>query len=249
MDEQLYIQALIELHEGLARQGPGDKQFSEFIISQLPSLPEKPSIADLGCGAGAGALLLAEIFQSHIKAVDFSSIFLQQLEQQAVKQGLDQYIETVHADMGCLDWEPESIDLLWSEGAAYSITFDGALKAWRQLLAPGGIVVISEMTLFADQVPEAITEFMQKCYSAIKTEKQNIDIIATSGYELLATYRLPSQAWWENYYTQLKENITKHKQSDHGAMQFVIRDTEQEMKMFEQYSDYYGYTFYIMVKQ
>ena len=57
--QQKYIAALIRLHSGLERQGPGDIDFSEFIITQLPKLPPNPRIADIGCGAGAGALFLA----------------------------------------------------------------------------------------------------------------------------------------------------------------------------------------------
>ena len=66
-DQEKYIKALIELHQGLERQGPGDKDYSEYIISQLPELPAKPCIADIGCGAGAGTLILAEKFKSKVK--------------------------------------------------------------------------------------------------------------------------------------------------------------------------------------
>jgi len=60
MDHQAeYITALINLHRGLDRQGPGDADFSRHILSLLSALPPKPRIADLGCGSGAGALLLA----------------------------------------------------------------------------------------------------------------------------------------------------------------------------------------------
>ena len=37
-----YIEALITLHSGLERQGPGDPDFSDFIIEQLPELPQHP---------------------------------------------------------------------------------------------------------------------------------------------------------------------------------------------------------------
>ena len=66
-----YVKALITLHSGLDRQGPGDNDFSQFIIERIPELPPRPRIADLGCGAGAGALILAEKFRSKVKAVDF----------------------------------------------------------------------------------------------------------------------------------------------------------------------------------
>lgn len=247
MEEQdKYISALIELHRGLERQGPGDADYASDIISQLPALPANPRIADLGCGAGAGALLLAEKFQSRVRAVDFSKAFLDELEDHARRRGLEHLVETVECDMGNLDWEPQSIDLLWSEGAAYSITFDGALNAWRPLMALEGVAVISEMCYFTHNVPEPLAAFMRNCYPGIKTETENADVIKTCGFELLGTHRLPSRAWWDNYYGPLQNNIAKFKNSNDPVMQSVIGDTEEEMKIFKQYEAIYGYTFYVM---
>ena len=246
MEEEKYIRALIELHRGLERQGPGDTDFSNFIISQIPELPTNPRIADIGCGAGAGALFLAEKFQSKVRAVDFSREFLDELEDRSRQQGLERLIETVECDMGNLNWEPATIDLLWSEGAAYIITFEGALKAWRPLLASNGIAVISELNYFSGEVPEPVKDFMQQVYPAIKTEQENCDLIQSSGYTVIGTHRLPSKAWWNNYYGPLKKNIESFRNSNDSAMQSVISETEEEMEYFEKYDKYYGYSFYIM---
>ena len=78
-EQEKYIRALIELHRGLERQGPGDTDFSDYIISQLPELPTKPRIADIGCGTGAGTLFLADKFRSKVRAVDISRDFLDEL--------------------------------------------------------------------------------------------------------------------------------------------------------------------------
>jgi len=56
--------------------------------------------------------------------------------------------------MANLDWESGTIDLLWSEGAAYNITFEGTLDAWRPLMAVNGIAVISEMNYLSNDVPD-----------------------------------------------------------------------------------------------
>ena len=128
-EQEKYIRALIELHRGLERQGPGDTGYSNYIISQLPELPTNPRIADIGCGAGAGTLFLADKFRSKVRAVDFSREFLDELEDRAKQRGLEHLVETIECDMGSLDWKPETIDLLWSEGAVYNLTFEGALKS------------------------------------------------------------------------------------------------------------------------
>jgi cyclopropane fatty-acyl-phospholipid synthase-like methyltransferase len=245
-EQQKYIQALIELHRGLERQGPGDTDYSNYIISQIPGLPTNPRIADIGCGAGAGTLILADRFKSKVRAVDFSREFLDELEDRAKQRGLDHLVETIECDMGSLDWEPGTIDLLWSEGAAYNITFEGALKAWRPFMASNGIAVISEMNYFTGEVPEPVKIFMQNAYPAIKTESENSDIVNSSGFEVLVIHRLPSKAWWDNYYEPLRNKMKSLKNSNDSIMQSVIRETEIEMKFFEAYEKFYGYSFYIM---
>ncbi len=245
-EQEEYIQALIELHRGLERQGPGDNDFSNRIISQIPELPPNPRIADIGCGAGAGTLLLADKFRTNIRAADFSREFLTELKERARQQGFDYFIETFECEIGSLDWEPESIDLLWSEGAAYNITFEGALKAWRPLMVTNGIAVISEMNYFTNEVPETVLTYMQNAYPDIKTESENSEIIRSSGFEILGIYRLPSKAWWINYYEPLRKKITSLKDSKDNTMQAVISETEAEIEFFKEYDDFYGYSFYVM---
>ncbi len=245
-EHEKYIQALIKLHLGLERQGPGDTNYSNHILSLIKGLPANPRIADIGCGTGAGTLFLADRFKSKVRAVDFSREFLDELEDRAKQIGLEHLVETIECDMGNLDWESGTIDLLWSEGAAYNITFGGALKAWRPLMAFNGIAVISEMNYFTSDVPEPAKIFMQNAYPAIKTEPENADIINSSGFEVFGIHRLPSKAWWDNYYGPLRNNIDSFKNSNDDIMQSVISETEEEIKFFEEYEEFYGYSFYIM---
>lgn len=148
--------------------------------------------------------------------------------------------------MGNLDWEPGSIDLLWSEGAAYNLTFKGALKAWRPLMAANGIAVISEMSYFTKEVPKPVRIYWQNAYSAIGTESENSNHANLSGFEVVEIHRLPSKAWWDNYYDPLQKKMESFKTSNESIMQAVIKDTEEEMKFFKEYDMYYGYSFYIM---
>ena len=245
-DQEKYIRALIKLHQGLERQGPGDTDFSDYIISQIPELPINPRIADIGCGAGAGTLFLADKFKSKVRAVDFSREFLDELEERAKQRGLEHLVETVECDMGGLDWNPETIDLLWSEGAAYNLTFRGALKAWRPLMAANGIAVISEISYFTSEVPESVRVYWQNAYPAIGSESENANHATSSGFEILGIHRLPSRAWWDNYYRPLRENIDSFKNSQDSIMQTVIKETEEEMSLFEEHDKHYGYSFYIM---
>ena len=91
-----------------------------------------------------------------------------------------------------------------------------------------------------------VKKYMQRAYPAIKTEPENADIINSSGFEVLGIHRLPSKAWWDNYYGPLRNNIESFKNSNDSVMQSVISETEEEMIFFEEYEEFYGYSFYIM---
>ena len=242
--ENDYIAALTNLHRGLDRKGPGDSDFSRNILSNLANLPSKPRIADLGCGSGAGALLLAQYYQSIVRAVDSSSVFIEELKARARQAGLEHLIIPTHGDMAKLDWPANSVDLLWSEGAAYNLGFGQALKIWRPLLASNGIAVISEMSWFTDDRPEAVIAYWQNTYPGMGTEAENTAQANRSGFRVLSTHRLASQAWWVNYYQPLRERMQQLKST--LSIQSVISETEEEIQMFEKFSDFYGYTFYVL---
>ena len=241
-----YLQALIQLHQGLERQGPGDLDFSNHILSSIKELPPSPRIVDFGCGTGTGALFLAEKFELKVKAVDLSKEFLGELNKRAKQRGLEHLVETIQDDMGNLDWKTESIDLLWSEGAAYNLTFKGALKAWRPLMSVNGIAVISEMSYFASEVPEPVKAYWKEAYPDMATESENAEHAKSLGFDVLSIQRLPSKAWWDNYYEPLKKYMEPLKRSKNEATQSVVKETEEEIKLFEEYEEFYGYSFYVM---
>jgi len=238
--------ALIELHAGLDRQGPGDEAFSRRMLSLLPRLPAHPRIADLGCGSGAGVLLLAEWSGARVTAVDSCDAFLAQLRRDAQACGLADRVRIVEADMGALDWPEASLDLLWSEGAAYNLTFAGALEAWRPLLDTGGVAVVSELSWFTDNPPAPLRAYWEAAYPAIGSEAENAARAAERGFEMLGIHRLPEAAWTRNYYGPLLERIETLRPTASEALLQVIRETEEEIRMFREYAGKYGYAFYLM---
>lgn len=244
--ESAEIAALIALHDGLEHLGPADASVSRAILAELPPLPVAPHIVDLGCGTGASALLLADWFGTSIKAVDLSAEFLRTLEALAASRGLVDRIETIQADMGALDWPEASVDLLWSEGAAYNLTFTGALQAWRPLLTPGGLAVISELSWFTDSPPEAARAFWDPRYPTLATEGDNCAQARAAGFDVLSTRRLSAEAWWRSYYDPLLARVASLKPTADPVMASALAETELETSIFRAHSDHYGYTFYVL---
>ena len=83
-----------------------------------------------------------------------------------------------------------TIDLLWSEGAAYNIGFANALTTWAKAIKPNRFAVISELCWLREQVPDAVREFFRSGYPEMQSVEQNIEIAEEAGYKLFNTYRL-----------------------------------------------------------
>jgi SAM-dependent methyltransferase len=245
-EQEAHIAALIELHRGLDRLGPGDDAFSRRILASLQALPDQPRIADLGCGAGAGALLLAAWFDAPVRAVDLVRAFLDRLEERARALGLAHLVTAIEADIGALDWASGSIDLLWSEGAAYNLGFERALRTWAPLLAPGGIAVISDLSWFTAEPPAAVRAYWTQACPEIGSEAEKTARAIGAGLEVLGVERLPTEAWWANYYGPLQRRMAIVAEHADQAMRDVIAETELEMSMLRRYGDVYGYSFYIL---
>ncbi len=197
---------------------------------------------------------------STVVAIDSAAVFIDALTARAKQLDLDRLIVPIQGDMANLDRSVGVFDLLWSEGAIYHLGFERGLKLWRPLLVDGGIAVISELSWFIDRAPDPAIAYWQNAYPMMGTEAENIVRAASplgnranrSGFSVLSTHRLPSQAWWVNYYEPLRERmqqieitpITRWRSL--SARQSIIDETEAEMRMFERFSDSYGYTFYVL---
>jgi serine/threonine-protein kinase HipA len=242
------LDALLTLHAGLSQQGPGSDASTLEAIRRLPPLPRRPRVLDLGCGPGRQTLALVRALQSKVIAVDTQPSFLDQLNQTALQGGLAALVETRNISMDVLDYPPSSFDLIWCEGAAYFLGVGNALKLWRPLLRPGGALAFTEVSWLTPSPPPQAAEFWSNAYPQIKDTEGNLRMATEQGYEVVSTFPLPPADWWNGYYTPLRERIPALRGRAQGwpELATVIEEAEQEINLFEQYGDSYGYVFYIL---
>ena len=112
---------------------------------------------DLGCGPGAAsAALLGALPEAEVTGVDLHAPFVAAARARAAAAGTGARFRGVVGDMLTPPAAPESVDLIWSEGAAYAVGLDAALRAWRPLLRAGGRLALSEIVwTTADPHPAA----------------------------------------------------------------------------------------------
>ncbi len=96
------------------------------------------NIVDLGCGTGYFSRLLKQLFpEAELVALDISSAML---EQAAHKNSSD----VVRADMGCLPFPANSVDLVWANmSLQWSVCLSESFKEIRRVLKPGGFCFFS----------------------------------------------------------------------------------------------------------
>jgi SAM-dependent methyltransferase len=218
-------------------------------LSFCKPLPASPCVVDLGCGPGASTAIIATELNSPVIAIDRELSFLQSLNGKAIAAGITHLIKTQREDFQSLSIAPESVDLLWSEGAIYHLGWEEGLKSWSKLVKSGGFMAISEATWLSDNPPEEAKSFWADEYPAMKNTEQNKEIARSVGLEVVDAFALPSKAWWL-YYQPLGRRIEAIRQraSVDTALQSVISQSERERNIYQKHGSSYGYVFYILKK-
>lgn len=203
-------------------------------------------VVDAGCGAGRQTLVLAKELGTLVHAVDSHRPFLGHLEQQAKAAGVGHLVRTHCLDMQDIPSIFRRVDLLWSEGAAYSIGFANALGTWATVIDPGDFAVVSELSWLRETPPNGVHEFFESAYPEMQTIQKNVQIARASGYELLETLTLPREAWVEGYYAILgprAKALLDH--PDESVRQFAS-EMITEIEVFGESEDSYGYVLYVL---
>lgn len=239
---------LIDLHKRRNRQGPGgDAETSKAVELAMLDRSAPLKIADIGCGTGASALLLAQSLNARVTAVDFLPDFIEVLKVNAEKAGVSQRVNPLVCSMDKLPFDDAEYDLIWSEGAIYNMGFEKGVREWQRFLKPGGLLVVSEITWLSDERPTEIQQYWEQEYPEIGTASSKINILENSGYSPVAYFTLPQSSWLDNYYRPLQHSFADFLQrnsADSNARAIVAAE-EKEIALYERFGAYYSYGVYI----
>jgi SAM-dependent methyltransferase len=241
-----------ELYEGLPRQGPGNRANTARALALCSGLPESPAILDLGCGSGFQTLLLAELVGTgSILAVDNHAPFINRLQAAIAERRLENRVNATIGDMANLDLTPGSFDLIWSEGALYSIGLQKALQVCNGLLRPGGYLAFTDAVWRKDKPPPGVRASFEMDYPTMGWITDDMAAIEACGFVLIANFTLPDEAWWDDFYTPMEAGITELRKKYSGdAEALVILDQlADEPVMHRRYSKYYAYEFFVAQRQ
>ncbi|MBN8489946.1 MAG: class I SAM-dependent methyltransferase [Burkholderiales bacterium] len=245
------LELLIDLHLTARRQGPGDAAQTRRAI-ELAGLSglRNLKVADIGCGTGASALVLARDLESRIVAVDTLSAFLATLQSRAEQAGLADRITPVNASMDRLPFELESLDAIWSEGAIYNMGFENGVTQWRPYLKRDGILAVSELTWLTASRPTELEDHWRAQYQEVGTASSKLAVLERQGYAPIGYFVLPEQCWLDAYYRPMQQRfpafLARHGSSD--AAKAVVAAEALEIDLYERYRAFVGYGYYIARK-
>lgn len=240
------MEIFMDVQAGLPRQGPGDDASTGRALAMCEGLPAQPLMMDVGCGPGMQTRFLTAQTGGTMLAVDYYPVFLRQLVAESAPE-IAASIHVVQGDMHQLPVSPASLDLIWSEGAAYIMGFNNALATWRDLLKPGGYLALSELTWLQRNPSQTVADFWAAEYPAM----QHIDDAAAqfgpAGYDLIGHFTVPYESWFTHYYTPLSEKLSamRDKYAGDELAAMVIDATATEIQLRRDHPDAYGYQFYI----
>jgi SAM-dependent methyltransferase len=128
------------------------------IAAELPLPPDGAVAADVGCGVGDMALLLAERVRhtrGRVLAADREAVLLDRVRERAAAAGLVGVVHTVRADLAELPGAlPEPVHLLWAGHVVHHVGDQAAaVAALAGVLAPGGVLALGERGLLPQSLP------------------------------------------------------------------------------------------------
>ncbi|HMA83142.1 MAG TPA: class I SAM-dependent methyltransferase, partial [Candidatus Thermoplasmatota archaeon] len=239
-----------ELYTGLPRGGPGDNMSTRKAFSYMSDLPVKPLILDIGCGPGMQTIELAKLSRGSIIALDNYQPFLDDLMNNAKREGFQKNIIPKLQSMHEMDFEEEMFDVIWSEGALYFLGFKKGLNKCYRLLKPDGYLAVTEAVYLKPEVPQPVIDFWKSDYPDIKDISSNIELIKQTDFDLLSHFTLPDSSWIKEYYTPLQKRIKilREKYVDNKKALSVFDVSQKEIDDYKKYSDFFGYEFFVMKK-
>jgi len=238
-----------EIHSGLPQEGPGDDNSTLKALALTPDIPSNPSILDIACGPGRQTIALAKQTSGQIIALDNHQPFLEDVEKRAKVEGLSNSITLKRCSMADLDFDKNSFDIIWSEGAIYIMGFDKGLEYWKRFVKPGGAVAVTEASWLADNPPDELRKFWHENYPAMKSVDENLKIIDDLDYSLLGHFTLPESSW-ADYYQPIEKRIAELRVKYAGDKEALklLDDEQAEIDLYHKYHDFYGYVFFVMRK-
>jgi SAM-dependent methyltransferase len=205
-------------------------------------------VLDLGCGVGGQTLhLVALLPGAIITAIDSHAPSIERLRATVAERRLAERVRPLLGDMAHPGMLPETIDLVWSEGALYNLGLENALRTCHGLVRPGGYLAFTDAVWRMDSPPPEVKASFDLDYPTMGRIPDVVAAIDRSGFSLEGHFTLPDEAWWDDFYAPMQRRIEELRDKYAGDPKAlgVLDQLAREPEMHRRYSDSYAYEFFV----
>ncbi|MCL2801541.1 MAG: class I SAM-dependent methyltransferase [Treponema sp.] len=241
------LDLIYESHIGLERQGIGSPEMTIKALSFIDNLNNISKAADLACGTGGQTMVLAKNITGSIIGLDIYPDFINVFNSNVKKLDLQNRVNGIVGSMEDLPFQKEEFDLIWSEGAIYSIGFEKGLAHWHGFLKKNGYVAVTHHSWLTHEHPAEVEKFWVDAGCSVDTIESNISIMQKTGYSFVASFVLPEKCWTDTYFIprEAADKALLEKYPGNETVKAYIKENKIETELYSKYNQYYGYVFYI----
>jgi ubiquinone/menaquinone biosynthesis C-methylase UbiE len=126
-----------------------------------------------------------------------------------------------------MQFRDSSFDILWCEGAIYVIGFEEGLRTWRRFLRHKAFLAV---------------------HAKIVDVEKRIDSVSSCGYNLLNTFKVPKESWWDDYYGPMENLVEglRHRYQNYPDALALLDKVLKEVEEFKTKPENHGSVFYVM---
>lgn len=235
-------------HALLAHANPLAKQqmnqLAQLLAQRLANRPNATAL-EIGCGAGAFSLQLAQLCAVDIQAIDVHPGFLARARETASNSQLLGKVEFSAQDAAQLP--AQSYDAVICIGSSQAFGNPAqALERCASLLKTGGTLLFADLTWA--EVPNAeFLEFLGTEADFYWQETAETAVIAKAGLQSIETLRA-SKAAWQSYESAVLQGRLAYAQSLSEEEAAVVRQRAQAWAdAYEQYGkQFLGFSAYLL---
>ncbi|BBO89598.1 class I SAM-dependent methyltransferase [Desulfosarcina ovata] len=149
----------------------GEKELWLDLLARYLPAGAGAKILDVGCGTGFLSLLAAEIGLD-VTGIDFSEAMRSEGRRKAEAAGLK--VNLLKGDAEAPDFPPGTFEAVISRHVMWTLPYPGrALRAWKDLLAPGGRVVVIDGVWTPRDFPGLVRSFVAHLIRRLKNFKRH----------------------------------------------------------------------------